>query len=193
MQRRHPHVFDKNGPQLDTPSEVVEHWQLLKQKEKSNKKKIKSAITKETKKRHLPTLIYTSMLSKKMQKLGFTWPNVESLFEQVQSEIDELKAEITNPKKNYKSISEETGDVIFTLCSLLVYFDINQEKSSFLDADQAVRGATRKVCDRFSKMEELIRKEKKNAGEIPYNSITLDDWDRFWRQAKILTHDKNIK
>ena len=160
--RRHPHVFA--DLQVSGTDEVLENWEEIKKQEKPHRRSAMSGIS-----RSQPALMTAVKISKRAVKTGFEWQNIESLWECVESEMDEFKhAAESNDKKH---MEEELGDILFSLVNLARWYDIHPEV--------AMMKANRKFIKRFKAMEELSDKD--------LNEKTFDELDELWQKAKIHT------
>ncbi len=156
---RHPHVF--GGAHLDTPDEVKKAWDKLKAEEKTERVSAMDGLS-----RSQAALIAAQKMSKRAVKKGFEWPNEESLYECLNSEIEEFKeAEVDGDKPH---MEEELGDILFAV--------VNLARWNKIDAEQALLKANKKFEKRFRKMEELATK--------PLNDYSFDEYDALWKQAK---------
>ena len=156
---RHPHVFGSD--KADTPEEVIQNWEKLKQEEKKDRKSQMDGIPKS-----LPALVAAQKISKRAVKVGFEWDKVETLLECIKSEYDEFKEAVD--KKNTSSMEDEMGDILFATVNLARWYKI--------DAEQALLKANIKFMKRFRKMEELATK--------PLEEYTFEEYDKLWKQAK---------
>ena len=156
---RHPHVFGND--KADTPEEVIQNWEKLKQEEKKDRKSQMDGIPKS-----LPALVAAQKISKRAVKVGFEWDKVETLLECIKSEYDEFKEAVD--KKNTSSMEDEMGDILFATVNLARWYKI--------DAEQALLKANQKFMKRFRKMEELATK--------PLEEYTFEEYDKLWKQAK---------
>ena len=156
---RHPHVFGSD--KADTPEEVIQNWEKLKQEEKKDRKSQMDGIPKS-----LPALVAAQKISKRAVKVGFEWDKVETLLECIKSEYDEFKEAVD--KKNTSSMEDEMGDILFATVNLARWYKI--------DAEQALLKANQKFMKRFRKMEELATK--------PLEEYTFEEYDKLWKQAK---------
>ena len=156
---RHPHVF--GGAHLDTPDEVKKAWDKLKAEEKTERVSAMDGLS-----RSQAALIAAQKMSKRAVKKGFEWPNEESLYECLNSEIEEFKeAEVDGDKPH---MEEELGDILFAV--------VNLARWNKIDAEQALLKANKKFEKRFRKMEELATK--------PLNDYSFDEYNALWKQAK---------
>ncbi len=99
--RRHPHVFPVDGRLADAtdPEAVLRNWEQIKRGEKlaatAGKKTASAAASAmDAIPRSMPATMEARKLGSKAAKVGFDWPDVEGLFEKLQEEIAELKAEL---------------------------------------------------------------------------------------------------
>lgn len=156
---RHPHVF--GDVKVSSTQEILNNWEKLKKEEKPHRKSIMDGIS-----RSLPALFSAYKISKKAIKVGFEWPNVESLYECFYSEIDEFKQAVKNDDK--ENMEEEIGDAFFALVNLARWHKINPEI--------ALDKANKKFMKRFRKMEELATK--------PLEEYSFEEYDKLWKEAK---------
>ena len=83
--RRHPHVFGDD--QLNDTESVLNKWEEIKRSEKGNQKKyILDGVT-----NGLPSLIKAHEIQKKVEKVGFDWPEARSVIPKIREELDEVE------------------------------------------------------------------------------------------------------
>lgn len=111
-------------------------------------------------------LISAQKMSKRAVKKGFEWPNEESLYDCLNSEIEEFKEAELEADKSH--MEEELGDILFAV--------VNLARWNKIDAEQALLKANKKFEKRFRKMEELATKS--------LNDYSFDEYDALWKQAK---------
>lgn len=156
---RHPHVF--GSAYLDTPDEVKKAWDELKAEEKTERISAMDGLS-----RSQAALISAQKMSKRAVKKGFEWPNEESLYDCLNSEIEEFKEAELEADKSH--MEEELGDILFAV--------VNLARWNKIDAEQALLKANKKFEKRFRKMEELATKS--------LNDYSFDEYDALWKQAK---------
>ena len=156
---RHPHVFGNTS--VKDADEVKKNWDILKAEEKTERKSAMDGISKS-----MAALMSAQKISKRAVKQGFEWPNEESLYECLYSEIDEFKQ--AEKEKDNIHMEEEFGDILFAA--------VNLARWNKIDAEQALLKANKKFERRFRKMEELATK--------PLLEYSLDEYDNLWKQAK---------
>ena len=159
---RHPHVF--GSANVKNSDEVKKNWDMLKAEEKIERKSAMDGIS-----RSQAALMSAQKISKRAVKQGFEWPNEESLYDCLYSEIEEFKQAEKENDKNH--IEEELGDILFAT--------VNLARWNKIDAEQALLKANKKFEKRFRKMEELATK--------PLKQYSFEEYDALWRQAKRYT------
>ena len=162
--RRHPHIFDKQ--QVNTAEESLLVWEDIKAKERSKKKYI--SLMDDVPK-NLPGLTRAKKLQKRAARVGFDWKDKQKVFLKLEEEISELKIE--NDNTSIEGISEELGDVIFTLVNLCRHYDIEPE--------DIIRRSNLKFETRFRKMETSSKNKGKEIGKL-----TIDELEKLWKSVK---------
>lgn len=158
--RRHPHVFKKRDEGITT-DEVLVNWDEIKKTEKLHENR-KSALDGVPK--YLPALSKAQKIQKKASKVGFDWDNIEQVLDKLYEEIDELKIEIKN--KDREKISDELGDVLFSVVNIARFLDV--------DATESLEKTIKKFDRRFRYVED--RCDIKNS--------SLEELEKFWGEAK---------
>lgn len=156
---RHPHVF--GAAKINNADDVLKTWDKLKSEEKTERKSAMDGLS-----RSQAALISAQKISKRAVKTGFEWPNEESLYNCVMSEIEEFKEAEIEKDKNH--MEEEMGDILFAI--------VNLARWNKIDAEQALLKANKKFEKRFRKMEDLATK--------PLNDYSFEEFDNLWKQAK---------
>lgn len=159
---RHPHVF--GDVKVQSTDEILDNWEKLKKEEKPHRTSVMDGVSKSQ-----AALMSAQKISKKAVKVGFEWPNEDSLYDCVQSEIKEFKEAKTQEEKE-----DELGDILFAV--------VNLARWNHIDAEQALLKANKKFMTRFREMETLADKE--------LEQLSLEEWDNLWKQAKKITASK---
>ena len=159
---RHPHVF--GNVKVQSTDEILENWEKLKKEEKPHRTSVMDGVSKSQ-----AALMSAQKISKKAVKVGFEWPNEDSLYECVQSEIQEFKDAETQTEKE-----DELGDILFAV--------VNLARWNHIDAEQALLKANKKFTTRFREMEKIADKE--------LEQLSLEEWDLLWKKAKKITSNK---
>jgi len=159
---RHPHIYSDVVVKDET--EVKQNWENLKLKE--GKTSVLQGVPKS-----LPALVKASRIQEKVAGVGFDWERSDQVWEKVEEEIGELKAEIDN--KNQDAIEDEFGDVLFSLINYARFLDINPEN--------ALERTNKKFIKRFQYLEIKAKSLQKSLSEM-----TLAEMDVYWEEAKKL-------
>ena len=162
---RHPHVF--GNQKVNSTDEILNNWDKLKKEEKTDRKSVLDGISKAQ-----SALMSAQKISKRVVKIGFEWDSVESLKECIKSEYKEFEEAVLSGDKD--KMEDEMGDIFFATVNLARWHKI--------DAEQALLRANKKFSKRFRKMEELAEK--------PLEEYTFEEYDRLWKQAKIITDNE---
>ena len=162
--RRHPHVFDKK--QEMSASESLEIWEKEKKKEREKKNLI--SLMDDIPK-NLPSLTRAKKIQKRAKSVGFDWQNENDVIKKIDEEIDELKRAKVSQKK--EDISEEIGDLFFTLVNLSRHYN--------LEPEDIIRKANLKFETRFRKMEDEANKTKVNLKDLEINEL-----EALWQKIK---------
>lgn len=162
---RHPHVF--GDVKADTTEQVLNNWDDIKMKTKSQKSQAKAM---QSVSRSLPSLMRSTKIQQKAAKTGFDWDSADGALEKLFEECNELKAAIlSNDEENER---EELGDVLFSA--------VNVARLLNIDSEHALYDACDKFTDRFSKVEFLA-----NERGIDMKTASLSELDSLWDEVKI--------
>ena len=168
--RRHPHIY---GDTLaEDEATVKANWEQIKLKEKENTSVLGGVP------RSLPALVKAMRIQEKASGVGFDWENGDQVWDKVEEEIKEFKAEIQAETVNLKRKNEEFGDVLFSLINYARFQDINPE--------EALERANKKFIKRFQYLERASKREGKSLVEM-----TLSEMDIYWEETK--KNEKNGK
>ena len=165
MIRRHPHVFGKT--KAKTSKDVLKHWARIKKEEKGGKKR-KGYLSDIPE--HLPALLKAHKVTEKAAEAGFDWSDIKEVFEKVEEEIAEFKAELK--KGNIQRMEAEFGDLIFALVNIGRFIEINPE--------EALRKTIARFITRFHYIEDKLIKKGK-----ALNNASIEEMENFWKEAKL--------
>ncbi len=162
---RHPHVFGDG--EAKTAGEVLEEWERIKLEEKREKRGEPSLLD------GLPmtmaALLVAQRIQEKAARIGFDWPDGESVWEKVKEEFGELEQAIESGDQ--RQIEHEFGDFLFALTNMARFLDISSE--------MVLRISINRFKRRFSHIERRVRAEGLKKPDL----ATLD---LFWDEAKML-------
>ena len=162
--RRHPHVFDKK--QEMSASESLEIWEKEKKKEREKKNLI--SLMDDIPK-NLPSLTRAKKIQKRAKSVGFDWQNENEVLRKIDEEIDELKRAKASQKK--EDISEEIGDLFFTLVNLSRHYN--------LEPEDIIRKANLKFETRFRKME-----DEASMANVDLKDLEINELETLWQRIK---------
>lgn len=172
--RRHPHVFA--DVTVEDADEVLNNWEKIKQKEKADKakgtEKVQSLLAGVP--TSLPALMRAYRLGQKTARVGFEFPTLQEAFKKVGEELAEFKEHLpptAGEPENKEALSQELGDLFFSLVNVARQLKINPEN--------ALLNTARKFQERFAFIEEELGKEKKS-----FEEVTLEEMDALWEKAK---------
>ena len=169
---RHPHVFEPfpdaesrgNKINLDSVEDVIENWQSLKAKEKSDRESVLDGIPPA-----LPALLKAHKIQEKAAQIGFDWTLAEQVIDKIQEEIQELRHEIKQQEP--EKVQEELGDLFFSL--------VNLARFLHLDAEATLQSANTKFETRFRLMENRLKEKKGNL-----DNLSLEEMEKEWQKTK---------
>lgn len=159
---RHPHVF--GDVEAKTAGKVEQNWEELKLKEKGGNKTVLEGVAK-----HLPSLVKAHRIQDKARNVGFDWEKKEDVWDKVNEELNELKAEINNMDSD--KMEAEFGDFFFSIINAARLYKINP--------DNALERTNQKFIRRFNYVEEHTIKQGKSLKEM-----SLQEMDKLWNEAK---------
>ena len=162
--RRHPHIFA--DAVAETADDVNRTWERVKQQERVGKTASDDGLLADVP-RFVPALVEARKLGSKAAKVGFDWPDTNGLFDKLQEEIAEVRAELTE-SPDTALVEEEVGDLFFVLTNLSRHLQV--------DPEQALRKANAKFRRRFRAMEQ--------AAENGIGSLSLAEMEALWNAAK---------
>ena len=164
LTRRHPHVFEDGS--VSSAQDSLKIWEDIKAQERKEKKQDSLMDDVPV---NLPSLSRAKKLQKRAARVGFDWQNSDRVFDKIDEEILELKNE--KATENKERISEEIGDIFFTLVNLTRHYD--------LDPEDIIRKANLKFEMRFRKMEQLAEQMNERL-----NDMTLEQLEIMWQKVK---------
>ena len=165
--RRHPHVFGDD--EINDTESVLNKWEEIKRSEKGNQKKyILDGVT-----NGLPSLIKAHEIQKKVEKVGFDWPEAMSVIPKIKEELDEVECAINEGGANQQNenLAEEIGDLLFAVTNLT--------RKIGMDSESLLAAANQKFISRFNEVEEILEKLGTNAVEADIQCM-----EKAWEKVK---------
>ena len=172
--RRHPHVF--GDEKAGSASEVLDTWDRIKQteREQSGSPGFLESVPTGT-----PALLQAQKISRKVIGIGFEWETIDNIWDQVFSEIDELRQAYAEAAKdergkvsNNREVELEVGDVLFTFANVALRMGI--------DAETALRASCQKFRQRWGFIEDAAHTQNR-----AIEDLSTDEMNVFWDQAKL--------
>ena len=157
---RHPHIY--GDVKVENEEDVKKNWEALKLKE--GKKSVLSGVPK-----GLPALVKAQRIQDKVAGVGFDWEQPEQVWEKVQEELAEFKAEVD--QGDTQAMEAEFGDLLFSLINYARFLKINP--------DTALERTNQKFTKRFNYLEAKAQALGKSLHEM-----SLAEMDVFWEEAK---------
>jgi uncharacterized protein YabN with tetrapyrrole methylase and pyrophosphatase domain len=121
--------------------------------------------------KNMPAFPQTLSMIVEATRVGFQWEDWRGPLSKVKEELRELEVEIKRPRKNKKRMSEEVGDLLFSVCNLAFQLRLDPEHSLHL--------TLKTFRSRFHFLEKELRKK----GKTP-EKATLQEMTVLWRKAK---------
>lgn len=163
MVRRHPHVFA--GAQFVDQASQSQSWESLKAEERAQKG---AASVLDDIPLALPALMRADKLTKRAARIGFDWPDIDSVLAKLEEERQELAE--ARGEADADHIAEEFGDMLFVMANL--------GRKLGLDPEEALRRANAKFERRFRAIEALA------AQQSPHAPLGLEALEALWVQVK---------
>ena len=163
MERRHPHVF--GDAEIASVAAQNEAWEAHKAAEREAKGEAASVV--EGVAIALPALVRAAKISRRAARIGFDWPDADSVIDKIEEELDEIEDAIDD-RAPPAALEEEIGDLLFATANLARKLDIEPET--------ALRRATAKFERRFRRVETLAA--ERGVGR------KLDALEALWQEVK---------
>jgi len=162
---RHPHVY---GDVVANDEETVKaNWEKIKLN--TGNKSVLEGVPKS-----LPAMVKAIRIQDKARGVGFDWEKKEQVWEKVEEEMQEFKAEFNalEPDKiDRGKATAEFGDLLFSL--------VNYARFINIDPEEALERTNKKFIKRFQFLERESARDGKKLGEM-----TLEEMDVYWERAK---------
>jgi MazG family protein len=167
--RRHPHVF--GDADARTAGRVRENWERIKTVEEGRRGVFHDVPD------ALPALLHARKVQRRAGAVGFEYPDLESRFAHLETEVAELREEIrragapdpeTEPDAR---VVDELGDVLFLTVNVAMRLNV--------DPELALRRASRKFVSRVERAGALAAERGQTWAEL-----ALDEQDRYYDLAK---------
>ncbi len=164
MIRRHPHIFSTE--EAKNVDKVLEKWENVKRKEKGHQTQLErlSAVP-----RALPALTRSYKVQARAAEVGFDWDDVSGAFSKIHEETGELEGAYRSSAQD--AITEELGDLLFSVVNVARFLDVDPEYALTLTSDKFTR--------RFGYIEKVASDNGRKLTDM-----TLSEMDVLWEEAK---------
>lgn len=172
MVRRHPHVFAYAS--VEDAKAQTDAWEQQKAAERAAKAAAENRAVSvlDGVSSALPALMRSLKLQNRAVRAGFDWPGIDGVFDKIDEELGELRAEVTGGADDDPDrIEDEMGDLLFTV--------VNLARRLNVDPETALRRCNAKFERRFRFMEDGLAAEG-----TPIQSVGLEQMERHWQRAK---------
>ena len=164
--RRHPHVF---GDKLVAGSqEVLANWEDIKKEERKEKSSNDLSVFTNIPKM-LPSLHYANEIQSRAARFGFDWEKTNDVLDKIKEEIEELEKEL--PDGKIGQISDELGDILFSV--------VNLSRHLKIDSEESLKNTCKKFINRFDFMEDYALKHG-----LDFKNLSLAEKEELWEIAK---------
>ena len=158
---RHPHIY--GDVVVENEEDVKRNWEQIKLKE-AGKTSVLQGVPKS-----LPAVVKANRIQDKVAGVGFDWEQPQQVWEKVEEELQEFKAEVQIGDQD--KMESEFGDVMFSLINYARFLKINPEN--------ALERTNKKFIKRFQYLESKAKILNKSLQDM-----TLAEMDVFWEEAK---------
>jgi nucleoside triphosphate diphosphatase len=159
--RRHPHVF--GDVEAETPGRVRANWETIKREQEGREGVFHDVPD------ALPALLYARKVQRRAAAVGFEYPDVEGALADLEDELAELRAELTDGSEERRAA--ELGDLLFACVNVARRLDV--------DPELELRQATARFVARVEEAERLASADGRS-----WTELDLADQDRYFDLAK---------
>lgn len=173
--RRHPHVFGTQS--IATAAEQTVAWEEQKANERAAQAPagtLHSALDGLTV--GLPAVTRALKLQGRAARVGFDWTEARDILGKVEEELEEVRQEFVAPVPDPARLTDEIGDLFFTV--------VNLARKAGIDPETALRHTNRKFERRFRRVETLLHEDGRAITEA-----SLAEMEANWQRAKKEEHD----
>lgn len=163
---RHPHIY--GNVDAETPEQVSQNWEKIKQKEKNGNKTVLGGVPSA-----LPALIKAKRIQEKAANVGFDWEKREDVWDKVKEEVSEVETEMRQNASTVdkERLENEFGDLLFAV--------INAARLYGVDPENALEHTNRKFIRRFNHIESRLKETGRS-----FEDVGLADMEELWVEAK---------
>ena len=121
----------------------------------------------------MPSLIKAHEIQKKVEKVGFDWPEAKSVIPKIREELDEVESAISEGGANNDNdnLGEEIGDLLFAVTNLT--------RKIGMDSESLLAAANEKFIRRFNELENNLEENGTNVIEA-----NIERMEQAWEEVK---------
>ena len=169
---RHPHIY--GDVSVENEDDVKRNWEQLKLREKGTTSVLQGVPV------SLPALVKAMRIQEKARGAGFDWEERAQVWEKVEEELAEFKAEFNRPDAPFGEplpaaeqarATAELGDVLFSLINFARFLGLNPE--------EALERTNLKFIRRFQYLEQAAAAAGQQLADL-----SLAEMETYWQQAK---------
>jgi MazG family protein len=164
LTERHPHVFA--DAQIASVADQNRAWEEHKARERAARGEASGEL--DDVPLALPALARAAKLGKRAGRVGFDWPDAQSVRAKIDEELGEVEAVAEG---DVARRAEELGDLLFAVANWSRHLEVDPEES--------LRLANAKFERRFRAMEKLASERA-----LVLKSLDAGAWDALWNEAK---------
>lgn len=168
LERRHPHVFGNAA--IDDAEAQNQSWEAIKAQERQQQAGDQPISALDGVGLAMPGLNRAVKLQRRAARVGFDWGDVEPIFDKLNEETQELRAEIEQGADQDR-MEDELGDLLFVVANLARHLKI--------DPEAALRRSNAKFERRFRYIEQELTAQGRRPEEA-----SLAEMDALWEAAK---------
>lgn len=151
--RRHPHVFGERKETSAAGQRAT--WEAIKAEERDKKRHASAQCSAPSALDDVPLGLPALTRSRKLQsraaRVGFDWPDDQSVVAKIHEELTELEQAMHASPADQAHIAEELGDVLLACVNLARRLEV--------DPEQALRAGNAKFERRFRALEQLLAQD----------------------------------
>lgn len=168
MLRRHPHVF--GGESVADPETLHKRWQHMKaQERRETAARERSPAWDAGVPSALPALLWAYKLQQRAANLGFEWKDSAPVWDKFREECGELEQAVAAGVA--EQVTDEFGDVLFSLVNLSRFLDVNPEN------------ALRQACLKFRNRLHLVW-DHATTHALDLQAMSEAELEQLWESAK---------
>lgn len=161
--RRHPHVFAQS--EVNDVTGVLVNWERIKAEERAANGKSELGLLDGVTKT-LPALTQAEQYLKRVARVGFEWPDFQSVLEKLKEAMVDVDHASDENRKMH-----EVGDLLLAVVNLARWLKV--------DPESALRHANLRFKVGFGNIETYARKQG-----ISVSDLSLAEMENLWRECK---------